>query len=581
MSFAYRGFWKTPRPLSNHFQQMAQTAEEFKKKGNDAFASGHHEEAIEHFTNAIQLDPSNAVLYSNRSAAEASAHLWQSALEDAEKAIELKPDWFKGYSRRGAALIGLGQPDKACTTYERALQLEPGNATLLQSLEIAKKQTSRTQTSDDRFNLFSDPAMIAKMAQDPKVSKYFADPEFVQKIAEIQRDPKAVTKHFNDQRILEVFGAMLSKEYNTEVKFGTEMPEEVKATQETKPKPEDAPKPTSSLTSEQELALVEKELGNAAYKQKDLVAAMKHYESALELDPTNTSILANKSAVLFEMGEFERCIAVCEETVCVGRETHAEFKLIGRVLGRMGSCYERLGDLDNAIKFYNKSLTEARNPEIHDKLKSAEKAKFQQDKFKYYDPALAEQERNLGNAAFKNADYVTAVKHYTEAIKRDEQDPRAYSNRAACYLKLAAIPEGMKDAEKCIELDPSFVKGYLRKAALQFAKREYEAAIATCEVGMEHDKDGKHRSEFQAQISRCYSQTSSSSAGNDQNLSDEERAKRALQNPEVQEILADPAMRLILQQMQDNPQALMEHMKNPGVAQKIKKLAQSGILRTQ
>ena len=139
----------------------------------------------------------------------------------------------------------------------------------------------------------------------------------------------------------------------------------------------------------------------------------------------------------------------------------------------------------------------------------------------------------------------------------------------------------MKDAEKCIELDPSFVKGYLRKAALQFAKREYEAAIATCEVGMEHDKDGKHRSEFQAQISRCYSQTSSSSAGNDQNLSDEERAKRALQNPEVQEILADPAMRLILQQMQDNPQALMEHMKNPGVAQKIKKLAQSGILRTQ
>jgi len=28
------------------------------------------------------------------------------------------------------------------------------------------------------------------------------------------------------------------------------------------------------------------------------------------------------------------------------------------------------------------------------------------------------------------------------------------------------MPEGLKDAEKCIELDPTFVKGYTRKVAV-------------------------------------------------------------------------------------------------------------------
>ncbi len=58
----------------------------------------------------------------------------------------------------------------------------------------------------------------------------------------------------------------------------------------------------------------------------------------------------------------------------------------------------------------------------------------------------------------------------------------------------------------------------------------------------------------------------------------EEVRKRAANDPEIQQILGDPGMRLILEQMQNEPQALRDHLRNPAIAQKIQKLIDAGII---
>jgi len=54
--------------------------------------------------------------------------------------------------------------------------------------------------------------------------------------------------------------------------------------------------------------------------------------------------------------------------------------------------------------------------------------------------------------------------------------------------------------------------------------------------------------------------------------------QRAMNDPEVAQIMGDPTMRMILEQMQQNPSAAAEHMRNPEIARKVQKLVDVGLI---
>lgn len=91
------------------------------------------------FTEAIEIDPKNHILYSNRSAAYASKKDYQNALADAEQVTTIKPDWAKGWGRKGAALHGTGDLVGATDAYEEGLRLDPENAANKSGLASVKR----------------------------------------------------------------------------------------------------------------------------------------------------------------------------------------------------------------------------------------------------------------------------------------------------------------------------------------------------------------------------------------------------------------------------------------------------------
>lgn len=313
-------------------------------------------------------------------------------------------------------------------------------------------------------------------------------------------------------------------------------------------------------------ALAEKDLGNNAYKKKDFETAMKHYNKAVDLDSTNIIFRNNRAAVYFEMANYDQCIKECEEAIEIGRENRADYKLIAKALARIGSSFQKKGDLKNALVYFNKSLSEHRDSEVVKKTQEVDKALKEQERLEYINPDKSLEEKQKGNEAFTKGSYPEALKYYSEAIKRNPTDAKIYSNRAACYAKLMEFNMAIRDSDECIRLDPTFVKGYLRKGASLMAIREFSRASDAYQKALEIDPNCQEAIDA---YRNCLVQ---------ENKDPESIRRKAMQDPEVQQIITDPAMQMILQQMQKDPQALREHLKNPEIAKKIEKLIEAGII---
>lgn len=314
-------------------------------------------------------------------------------------------------------------------------------------------------------------------------------------------------------------------------------------------------------------AIAEKDLGNAAYKQKDFENAHLHYDKAIELDPTNITFYNNKAAVYFEEKKYDECVQFCEKAVEVGRETRADYKLIAKAMSRAGNAFQKKDDVKTALQWFQRSLSEFRDPELVKKVKELEKQLKEAERLAYINPEIAQEEKNQGNEYFKKGDYPTAMKHYNEAVKRDPENAILYSNRAACLTKLMEFQRALDDCDTCIKKNPTFIKGYIRKGACLVAMREWSKAQKAYEDALQVDSSNEEAREG---VRTCL-------RSNDE---DPEKAKeRSLADPEVQEILRDPGMRMILEQMSNEPGAVREHLKNPEIFQKLMKLRDAGVIQ--
>nr|XP_019548082.2 tetratricopeptide repeat protein 28 isoform X1 [Aedes albopictus] len=104
------------------------------RQSNTACQNGDFTTAVQLYTDALALDPSNHILFSNRSAARLKQGQFALALQDATRARELCPQWPKAYFRQGVALQCLGRYGEALAAFSSGLAHDPNSKQLLAGL---------------------------------------------------------------------------------------------------------------------------------------------------------------------------------------------------------------------------------------------------------------------------------------------------------------------------------------------------------------------------------------------------------------------------------------------------------------
>lgn len=149
----------------SHFQHVLRLAPDHKKamniykrakllkqkkdEGNEAFKSGKFQEAYDLYSEALKIDPCNAMtnakLYFNRATVSSRLNRLKEAISDCTEALKLEDNYLKAILRRAKCYSDIGEYEDAVRDYEKACKLDKSreNKRMLQEAKFALKKSKR------------------------------------------------------------------------------------------------------------------------------------------------------------------------------------------------------------------------------------------------------------------------------------------------------------------------------------------------------------------------------------------------------------------------------------------------------
>lgn len=129
------------------------SALELKDKGNALLKEQKYNEAIDAYTQAIALDPTNAVFFLNRAQVHIKLENYGSALADCEAALAADAGFVKAHYRKGVALMALVRHREAQQCFKKILEKLPNDRLTLanhkQCVSYLKKEAFEKAIAGD------------------------------------------------------------------------------------------------------------------------------------------------------------------------------------------------------------------------------------------------------------------------------------------------------------------------------------------------------------------------------------------------------------------------------------------------
>jgi protein O-mannosyl-transferase len=261
-------------------------------------AKGKLEEAVQHFNQALQLNPDDAKALNNLGKVLTTQGKFNEAMQHFERVLQLNPNDAKALNNSGVTLAFQGKPNEAMQYYERALQLKPDYA-------------------EAHYNWGN--ALTAQGKLDEAVQHY-------QRALQINPDFPEV--HCN-------LGLVLTRQ--------GKLDEAVQHYQR-------------ALQLKPDYAVARNNLGSVLAAQEKLDGAAQYYEQALQLNPNNADALNNLGVVLARQGKLDEAIQHFDRALQLNPDDASTHNNLGITLASQGKLDDAIKQFQQAL-----NLARARN----------------------------------------------------------------------------------------------------------------------------------------------------------------------------------------------------------------------------
>jgi len=401
-----------------HEETKQRLADERKEEGNQLYKQKNYREALQKYSEAIDLCPQSASFYGNRSACYLMLGQPRQALDDSKTATSLDPLFVKGWSRLAKCSIMIGDAVTARQAMQRAGVEDQTDKRNLEALERFKEETMNSVNSKDyRRALYClDKCLEISTHSLPLKALRAECLAFLGRYAEAQEAANGVLTLDNmNADAIYVRGLCLYYEDNVDRAFSHFQQVLRFAPDHTKAK--EAYKKARQLK-------LKKEEGNNAFKAGQFDSACNLYSEALAIDPfnrtTNSKLYFNRATVQAKLGKLQQTIDDCTKAIDL------DSNYIKAYL-RRGKTYLDTEQYEEAVRDYEHvHKSDKSNREYRQLLQNA-KLELRKSKRKDYYKILAI-DKNANEEEIKKAYRKRAMVHHpdrhsgaTEQEKKDHE----------------------------------------------------------------------------------------------------------------------------------------------------------------
>lgn len=279
-------------------------------------------EILEKYSQAIEEDPKNPAVHTNRGNTYYKMKDYKNALSDYSRAIELAPEDAAAYYNRGILYRNIGDYERALGDYSRAIELDPEDAATYNNRGLTYYNMKDYKNALVDYSRAIEENPEYAIGYYNRGLTYYNMGDYEEAIANYSRAiklaPKYVSAYYNRGNTYYDIGdyERALENYSRVIKLAPEY------------------------------AAAYNNRGLTYYKMEDYKNALEDYSRAIELDP-DASAYNNRGVLYNNMGAYKKALADYSKAI----EEDPEYM---KVYTNQGNTYYNIGKYEKALENYSK-----------------------------------------------------------------------------------------------------------------------------------------------------------------------------------------------------------------------------------